>query len=545
MNKKFYSVLLGGLALVMASCSNDEPFKGETPEAVNGEKYMAFTISNLAGGRAIADDPASYENAAGNEGAVTAENVYFLFYDAKGVAFTMENRSALNGTVVYTNMVKPTEIKKTDNALGSESIEGTLVLGKAEDPFIGTTPAQVLVIANPNTDAMKNLSNVSLSEALNVTTSYSGGWSGTSTFLMTNASYASGGKQVTAVDVTDNIKNTADDAKKSPAIINLERAVAKVRVKYTNNYDVINTSAPAGATDAQKKQFEIVDGKGTDGVSTVNLKAQVYGWRLMNWTNMCYGFKKLSVSDYAGFEWTWNDETNRRSYWAYSGASAAGEFNNPTYDLYDSNQFLNKAFTSGTDNVVYCYEHTRNSKATTKTTRPTKDYVPNEWATAICVKVTIGTETDGVFTPLNFVKWAGKLYTVEKFNSTVIETYMSANPTADRTKLSVKFVDDNANKNTYKAVVSNTANNTDTTMETYNNILWWKEGVTSYWINIEHFGDLFGVVRNHIYDYTVEAVNGLGIPGNNPEVPVEEKTFLAAALNILKWRVVNHNVTLE
>ena len=80
----------------------------------------------------------------------------------------------------------------------------------------------------------------------------------------------------------------------------------------------------------------------------------------------------------------------------------------------------------------------------------------------------------------------------------------------------------------------------------YNNFLWWNNGVTSYWQNIEHLAEgVFGVVRNHIYDYNVTAFNGLGIPGDNPGKPEDKESYMAAALRVLNWRVVSHNVTLE
>lgn len=534
-------------AMVFTGCQSDEPAVNGEQGNIDGDKYMAFTISNLSGGgRAISDTPAEYEPAEGNEGGVLASDLYFLFFDRNGAAFTMEGRN-VNGTVTNTNMVVPAgDIEKKVDANGNETLTGTLVLGKPGSAFVGSTPVSVLVIANPNTDAMSNLANQSLSNVLKVTTSYSGGWTSASKFLMTNASYESGGKQVTAVDIADYIKDTPGEATAEPAVINLERAVAKIRVTYAASYDVINTDVPATATDAEKKQFTIRDGNAATGESTVNLKAQVDGWRLINWTNECYGFKNLSVDDYKEWNWAWNDETNKRSYWAYSSASANDDFNNLTYDLKATDQFLNKSFSAvtPTENVVYCYEHTRGT-ADKVTSRPALNYASSTAPTAICVKVEIGMEKDGAFAPLNMVKWAGKLYTVEHFNKVVLDTYMSANPTADRTQLSVNFVVDDANKNTWKASVHNNANNTDTGMPTYTNFLWWENGVTSYWMNIEHFGGLFGVVRNHIYDYNITAVNGLGVPGNNPDIPTEKQSYLAAALRILNWRIVSHDVTLE
>lgn len=549
--KLFYGAI-GLLALGMTACSSDEPIENGGNQDVKGDKYMAFTITNLNNGtKAIADDPANYEDAAGDEGKITANDLYFLFFDASGNAFLMEGRNTVNGTVENTNMVRPTEVINTENnEYGGGALTGTLVLGKATDPFIGTTPASVLVVANPNTNAMENLGNKSLSAVLDITSTFTGGWATATKFLMTNATYAEQ-EAVTAVDVRNCIKNTAEEAIANPAIINLERAVAKVRVKYNNNYDVVNLNA---TSDADKQNFTLRTKANPTG-ETVQLKAQVYGWRLMNWTSTCYGFKHLSVGDYANWTWGWNDPANHRSYWAYSAASNNEQFANETYDLYAKDQtgnytqFLNKSWTSGTENVVYCYEHTRaiqqDLKVTTRLNKNATGFNNASVPTAICVKTVIGMEKDGEFTPLNMVKWAGNLYTVEQFNYMVLTTFTQNDDEAAHAGLTVKFVEDVAANNTWKAVVHNNNNNTDTAVPAYSNFYWWKDGITSYWMNIEHFGGLFGVVRNHIYDYEITAVNGLGIPGNNPGTLEEKESYLAAALRILNWRVVSHNVTLE
>ena len=117
----------------------------------------------------------------------------------------------------------------------------------------------------------------------------------------------------------------------------------------------------------------------------------------------------------------------------------------------------------------------------------------------------------------------------------------SANLTAD----AVSFVKDTA-PNRWKAQITNAAGTVIDWSENYNNIMRWIGGATSYYLNIEHLGGLYGVVRNHIYDYTVNGVIGLGVPGNDPENPKpEDETFLAAHVNILNWHVVSNIVTLE
>ena len=87
-----------------------------------------------------------------------------------------------------------------------------------------------------------------------------------------------------------------------------------------------------------------------------------------------------------------------------------------------------------------------------------------------------------------------------------------------------------------------------------------EDGKTYYYTDIEHLGPdvttgKFGVVRNHLYDIIIKKVTGLGTPVLNPsngkqEVIIPQKPdtsafFLAAQINILSWRIVNNNVTLD
>ncbi len=518
MKKLFFLPALA--AMMFSSCSSDEPTVDPSADQ-NGDKYMAFSITNLGGSRA-AD---GYEDAAGTEGEVN--DLYFLFFDRNGNAFMLEGRT-VTGEVTNTNMVKPTSIEVKKDAQGNEVMTGTLVLGKAapDTPFLGQTPAQVLCIANPSTAAMTDLGGKNLSTVLAVTTN-APDWATGKRFLMTNSTYVDGTGAVKTTTSTEGyIKETVAAAQATPVVINLERAAAKVRVAYGDDFVVNNIDlTPTTQT------FEV------NGVETT-LHVQVYGWRLMNYATSGYGFKQLSAT-YPAFttDW-WKDVDNMRSYWANSLADAS--ISNTTYTLSvkEKDDFTLKSFVNGNplENIAYCYENTLHQDVTA-TNR-------TEGATAFVVKAIVGTVTDGTFAPIDMVKYAGKLYTVAHFKQMITDQFKSGHPHA--TVNSVDFVVDNASKNTWKATVTYNTNQTLDMSYIYNNFLWWQNGVTSYWTNIEHLADgVFGVVRNHIYDYTIKAFNGLGIPGDNPDTPDEKESYMAAALRVLNWGVVSHEVTLE
>lgn len=81
----------------------------------------------------------------------------------------------------------------------------------------------------------------------------------------------------------------------------------------------------------------------------------------------------------------------------------------------------------------------------------------------------------------------------------------------------------------------------------------WESGYTYYWLDITHLAPAemyghVGIVRNHIYDYKLSKIQGFGIPVLDPketiypEEPNDPKMmYIAARINILSWRLVNHN----
>lgn len=88
----------------------------------------------------------------------------------------------------------------------------------------------------------------------------------------------------------------------------------------------------------------------------------------------------------------------------------------------------------------------------------------------------------------------------------------------------------------------------------------WHDGQTYYYTDIRHLGqDLnnagygyYGVVRNHIYNISIQSVTGLGTPVLNPDEDIipqhpqdDKDIYVAAQVNILSWRIVNNDIDLE
>lgn len=535
--KKLNYLSLAALAtLGLASCSSDEPVNGGGQNATEGEHYMAVTIrtAGMGGTRAAEVGDPEFEDPAGTEGAVTKDNIYFYFFDADGNPFQLAAAN-VNGAVA-TNVVKPLEISSPSNTNGAEpgTIQGVLVLGKAANQgYVGTTPSQMLCVANPTATNLDAYANKPLSQVLETITTNSG-LPNLDNFVMTSSTYVDGGNKIVATDVTGKFATTPDAATANPATIYLERVAAKVRVKGLGDYRPQYRNAENKIV--TNYQWKVNN-------ENVDLQVTLDGWRLTNISTQSLAFKNIAADGnyFAG----WNNADLHRCYWALSNVSDPLTNKIASFDIYNASQWTRGNFNAAqpTVNIAYAYENTQ--YATDTYTKSATDRMSN--ATGILVKATVKMRPSGStdeFQTVELVRWAGAYYTEAELKSMIIANYNVAT-SSDLTADNVEFVED-TKPNRWKAQIKNAAGSTTDWSENYNNIMRWIGGATSYYLNIEHLGGLFGVVRNHIYDYTFTNVIGLGVPGNQPENPTpEQETFLAAKVAILNWHVISNNVVLE
>lgn len=529
MKKLFFLPALA--AMMFSSCSSDEPTV-DNPADQGGESYMAVTIrtAGMGGSKAAPTDDQFEAPENDAESKLEAENVRFYFFTADGRPFTLLSEK-VNGTVEKTNMVKPQAIKYTNNAFGNEEVaEGVLVLGKPDVPYVGLTPAKVVCVANPknvlNFDyfANKTLAQLKNIEAIRPTNM--------NTFAMISSTYADGNTETYWADCSDKAMKNMNEAQKNPVHIYIERLAAKVRVDGLGT-SVVQKKDGETTTD---ETFTITTAMTATGVATKiesKLDVQLVGWQLYQKPSTCNAIKDIaSVIGKDPFA-DWNDALRHRSYWSVTGTP---ERYQTTYNIHDASQFILGNKGNATNNKDYIYENTSiqatdAGAALTVTERSTT-------APAIVVKGII--KLNGQTTGYDFCRWGGQLFTSTALKQMIFNAYKQGHPATELTVADVNIKGKEGSKsNTWKAMVGNEETNFD-------NISYWENGETSYWLNIQHLGGKFGVVRNHIYDYTVDKVVGLGVPGNDPKNPdPETQTYLAARLYVLNWRVVSHNVTLK
>lgn len=549
MKKLFFLPALA--AMMFSSCSSDEPTV-DNPADQDGDRYMSVKIrtAGLNGSRAdaVVGNP-EFENGTSQESSINASDLWFFFFDENGNAFPLAPAD-VSGTVA-TNMVTPTDITVEIGEGNVSEITGTLVLGTGTGSYKGQTPSQVLVVANGNKDRLGELSNLNMPALLAKTSAAPTSWAATAKFLMSSSIYFDkDGNKVTAVDIREKIKKTKEEAEKDAAVLHIERVAAKVRATYNESYQVGSRDGNNNVVNDGEFNFYDING---DGDGLVNEKAHftavINGWQLLNKAGQSAAFKQLGtytetvtlLGENNATNWVWNDYTRFRSYWSNSNQGTVWQQHYNTYDLYSATASKNGSYTStGTGasfaetNTEYCYENTGYTNVA-ETQRGTN-------ATAIAVKATIMKR--GTTTGIDMYRFAGSYYTRAAIEHLIKTSYIASHPTAKKEDLTVTFNDNAADDNTYTATVT-TNDGASTVMNTYNSILWWKNGVTSYLLNIKHLNNKPGVVRNHIYDYHFDALIGLGVPGSEPETPELTDSYLAARVYVLNWHVVSNTVTLE
>jgi len=559
MKKLFFLPALA--ALFFASCSSDEPGGPASPEEQVGERYMAVKISNVgsagskAGGDQSTEEGNTFEEGVGNESSITAENIRFYFFTEDKRPFVM-NMTGVNGEVSHTNMVKPTTITHTVTNGKVDEINGTLVLGTAAEGYKGNKPYYVICVANVNNNnvnfedfaglRMDNVRKVTANSPVPASWSIDG-----KVFLMASSSYLDAdGSDVYYTKISDKIKTSASDAQNDPALIFLERLAAKVRVKGLGTYVAQKNKETGTGTENATYSIWTVENGTLEQTKNDLLDVELTGWQLRNTAKEAYVIKNLASTwtkdgANAPFE-NWNSATLHRCYWTDPFVASKADVDNSGYNIYETSQFKLGNFVSGVTNVTYCYENTLQPNTGNAFSLQSDR---TSGATAIVVRGVV--KEHGKTEGLNLCEWGGDFYTEDALKQVVIDDYNrekneAGKLTAD--KVSFKEYSNNgstitdARPNTWYAIVDGTTHNN----YRFRNIKRWINGATSYCVNIQHIGEMFGVVRNHIYDYTMQAVIGLGVPGNDPDSPQPEtESYLAARVNVLNWHVVSKTVTLE
>lgn len=572
MNIKHLFGVVAMAALGLTACTNDEPIGGGENAAAQGDKFVSVRIHNVGtpGSRAAGE---GFEEGISNENTIEPSDCRFYFFDNNGNPFAL-SAAGVDGELTSTNMVKPTTL--TTNIIdGNEcTYEGLLIISVSSDNVASEpTPSRMVCIANLSDPTIyAKLAGISIDDMRKEISQIDGGVN-TDKFAMSSSTYIQDGVEICWSDLTGKMKDTQEDAIKEPAHIYVERLVAKVRVNGLGSY-MSQQLKEDGKTyeDAYYSFYNPATGQ----ITKKRLKVTLDGWRMRNTFKQVKYLKSLNGTMP---NFVYNASDYHRSYWAITG-NETNKLQERFFNIYDNKQFTlgNYPATGSEDEKkaasAYIYPSTSwwnqpnfvnsinedfiASTGTDAYAKPISNRVSNATAVVVKAHVNFVDENGNIDATAdnNIVNWHGTYYTLADFKEFVINSYKGENPSSTFTAddVTINNTDENGHTSSHDNMRSIKVNGE--IYSTLGKVKFWQNGLCSFYVNVQHdkeipVGDkegnpIFGIVRNHIYDITMSAVVGLGVPGNdidNPKEPTE--SFLAAHIDVLNWKVVKNTIVLE
>lgn len=520
MKKSLFAMFMAGCLL--ASCNNDEP----NPNAGTGEletSYIAVSV-NSANASTRAED-GGYEEGNTSEQKVTT--AHFFFFDASGNPFTLNQESLVGGSDKANYVVKT--ITDANNKLPNVETITNVVL--TIQNLEGEYPAQMLVVLNWDYAGEA----ISLTNLRNTLADYAAAVENTKGFLMSNSAYVKGTNTViTATPITiENIASSESAAMAAPVQVFVERVAAKVTLKENE------TNFDTGVT-------------GPDGKK---IYARIKGWDVNTTLDRSYLVKEIDATwQDAILGFTWNDEPYYRSYWA---KSVVADGTNVKYDT----DFSYAGLTNTVNTGVYCLENTGNkyTKVVIAAELVDESQNPVQVARLYSEMYTFDGIKNVIANALKDHYYYGDETTKHTILPEHIDFFVAGTSGKDSYTVKYRLTEEAAQLKWYytddagKTFTAKTAVEVNNYLATLEGAQAWN-GKSYYTVDIEHLGTnhIKGVVRNHSYVITVDGISGLGTPVYDPNTvvtepikPEETTSYVSARINVLSWKIVNQNVTLQ
>ena len=555
------SVLASALMMTMMSCSSSDDLNGGGADA-NDKSYLAIRINNVgsvAGSRAASD----YSDGTADENHI--ESVRFYFFNSDGTPYILKNDGQSTGK----NWLEKSDDLNTgnkDNPNVSMISNPLLVI----EGNTGASPAVMIAVINPNSldgdklgDGAKTLDDVKRSAVFSkfYTT-------GNKNFVMSNSVFVANGVEKCASVVTGHVATSADEAKKKPVEMFVERVVAKVQPTINANYT---------ATDGRK--WTKIDGKDAMKVGvygTNDIYAVVDGWGVADEDGKAELVKQVNT--------TWNDENlginvwtssdYNRCFWTSSVPFAAGgaDGNKPvnhTYNDYAARKLTDCAYTlpnapTSVNADPYASTLTKMVLATHLVYKDGADYKSaeicqyrgQEYLHVDAVKTEVANSFADYYIKKGDTRT--KLQPSDIDFTTEVTGIKDYQVVATLRNLAVG---ESLKKKT--GTTEDASSYTDVTREALQAEMnkepaqIRKNGMAYYFIPIRHLGTdstkvgYYGIVRNHVYSINIQNMFGFGTPVYDPNkvidptIPSNDATYLAARINVLSWRVVKYNADLD
>lgn len=585
------SVLASALMLTVASCSSSDDITGGngSGNAEGTTSYIAInlnSVGNAPTSRAYSQGEGKYDDGENKENNIT--KVRFYFYNADGTSYTLQTAGE-NGEKGSKNYID------YNVGLGKDTgNQGTTVSGATSAVLVlngesNVAPAAMLTVVNPdvNTDM---LDQASANRWSTMRTEMKGPKfnDATNGFMMSNSTYEDGGKDLCTTQLTGKTFSSAADARKSPVDVFVERVNAKVQttvgdanfVKVTtdvkldgvNFKDKYKTKEPVGElatiqSDGSTKKTSVYAYIDAWGLGDEDGQAMLYKQiDAQNWTDATLGFSATNP---------WSVAAYHRCFWGKSVAFGGTSTNSPVNHPYKN---INAEF----GKALYTLPNTPTTYEQGAFTDPMKSYL-----TKIMVAARLAYDDAGTVRPAEICTYKGQKFLGKDNVKTVIarelRTYYKKNTGAGESYTQIEASDiDFSSKVTssselklqnYQVVADLRSGLTELFLKKGGNfesvdvakvraemqqapVDISNGGRTYYYTPIKHLGAKgdpaeYGVVRNHSYQVEISSIKGFGTPVYNPDteitpvLPSDDKTYLAAKISVLSWRVVSDKVDLD
>lgn len=575
------SVLASALMLTVASCSSSDDI---TEIAEGSTSYIAVnlkTVGNAPTGNArqtryTDSQNGTYEDGVGVENKI--KRVRFYFFNADGTPYILNN---VNGKGNYID--RQVNVNPGDQSQTVAGITETVLVLNGENHV---APASMLTVINPdiNPELLQNGAALRWSvmrKELKGTKFYDNDH-----FMMSNSTYEEAGNDLCTTQLTGKTYASSDDAQSHPVNVYVERVNAKV------NANVVGTNFEKETADVifdgvsmkdnQKTKVGVLSLAKEDGTTDQkNIFAYIVGWGLASENRKAELFKQIDTQKFTdeilGIS-PWSSADYHRSFWSLSvpfGGTGA-----------DKNEPVNYKFSE--------YTHKLGDAVYTLPNTPTEviddAHVYNNTLTKFVVAARLAyKDADGSLQPAEICEYKGQeflgtdnlkktfLNEISRYYKKVPvaagepDKYVNLDPSditfttdapsgtqakdyevfATLKKPDITLYEQKGgvwNEVTDKSVVYNMLQGTPAEVR--------KGGMAYYYTTIKHLGKKgklgeYGIVRNHSYQISLNSIKGFGTPVYNPEkiivpaIPSNDKTYLAAKINVLSWRVVPSTVDLD
>lgn len=581
----FSSVLASALMLVVASCSSSDDTGGDAQTGNGTTSYLAVnlkTVGNAPTGnarqtRSYTDSQnGTYEDGVGAENKITG--VRFYFFNADGTPYILNN---VNGKGNYID--REVTVNPGDHSQTVEGITETILVLNGENHV---APASMLTVINPdiNPELLQNGAALRWSvmrKELKGTKFYDNDH-----FMMSNSTYEEAGNDLCTTQLTGKTYASSGDAEKNPVNVYVERVNAKV------NANVVGTNFEketadfifdgVSMKDNQKTKVGVLSLAKEDGTSDKKeIFAYIVGWGLASENGKAELFKQIDTQKFTdeilGIS-PWSSADYHRSFWSLSvpfGGTGA-----------DKNEPVNHKFSE--------YTHKLGEAVYTLPNTPTEAiddaHVYNNTLTKFVVAARLAyKDADNSLKPAEICEYKGQEFLgtdnlKKTFLKEISRYYKKVPVAADEPD---KYVNLDASDITFTTTAPSgtqakdyevfaTLAKPDITLYEQKGGVWnevtdksvvynmlqgtpaevRKGGMAYYYTTIKHLGEKgklgeYGIVRNHSYQISLNSIKGFGTPVYDPNkiivptVPSDDKTYLAAKINVLSWRVVSSTVDLD